>query len=170
MLSFLLGASVCLSLVNSSLTPEDFFLFLVGNRLFPGLCCNMNFCFLEKTSLSPAPEEPGPTRSWTAWCCWSGRWPARAWRSVLAPIFLGLILSSCSLFFWHFHLFKAPWLRSWTYLTLRVPHVFFTNKSFTVKTYFYRVEIESTCRARVTCFSAPVLISPFRPILTCFSD
>ena len=77
---------------------------------------------------------------------------------------------SLFLFFLHFHIFKVPWLRSWTYLTLRVPHVFFTNKSFTVKTYFYRVEIESTCRARVTCFSAPVLISPFRPILTCFSD
>ena len=55
-------------------------------------------------------------------------------------------------FFGVFIFFEVPWLRSWTYLTLRVPHVFFANKSFTVKTYFYRVEIESTCQARVTCF------------------
>ena len=79
-------------------------------------------------------------------------------------------------FFWHFHLFKVPWLRSWTYLTLRVPHVFFTNKRFTVKTYFYRVEIESTCQARVTCFFSSGSDIPIQTdshvflglILTCF--
>ena len=48
---------------------RGFLFFLVDNRIFPGLFCNMNFCFLEMTSLSPAPEEPGPSRSYTASCC-----------------------------------------------------------------------------------------------------
>ena len=142
---------------------------LVGNRLFSRFVMLLELLFSREDE-----SQPGARGAWSF--SELNSLALLIWSLTCAGLTFCLsshLLRSHSLFlfsfFWHFHLFKAPWLRSWTYLTLRVPHVFFTNKSFTVKTYFYRVEIESTCQARVTFFP-PVLISPFRPILTCFSD
>ena len=55
-----LGASICLSLAYSSLMPEDLFLLLVGNRLFPGLCCYLNFCFSREDE-----SQPGARGAWS---------------------------------------------------------------------------------------------------------